>query len=96
MNSQLTVLAEETVWEAEFAGASVGVASAVAGVDLVISRCLRRLGPVVPERRPERPRDEPGEITEDTKLYVISNLNITHHILSLSNQDSPICLFILF
>ena len=89
-------MTQDAVWEAEFSCSSVGIPPAVAGGDLVISRCLRRLGPVVPERRPERPRDEPGEITEDTKLYVISNLNITHHILSLSNQGSPICLFILF
>ena len=59
---------------------TVGIPAAVAGVDLVISSCLRRLGPVVPERRPERPRYEPGEIPEDTKLSSIDNLNITHHI----------------
>ena len=70
-------MTQDAVWEAEFSCSSVGIPPAVAGVDLVIARCLRRLGPVVPERRPERPRDEPGEITEDTKLYVISNLNIT-------------------
>ena len=36
----LTVFAEEAVWEAEFAGALVGVAAAVAGEELLPPRGL--------------------------------------------------------
>ena len=91
-------MTQDAVWEAEFSCSRVGIPPAVAGVDLVITRCLRLPGPVVPERRPERPRDEPGEITEDTKLYVISNLNITRITFYPYPTKARLstCLFILF
>ena len=64
----LTVLTKDPVWEAEFAGASVGVASAVAGVDLVTAGGLRGPRPVVPERRPEGAGDEAAKVSEEAKL----------------------------
>ena len=65
---ELTVLAEETVWEAELAGASVGVSSAVAGGDLIVASGLRGPRPVVPERRPEGSGDEAAKVSEEPKL----------------------------
>ena len=58
----LTVLTKDPVWEAEFAGASVGVASAVARVNLVTAGGLRGPCPVVPEPRPEQVADRPEQV----------------------------------
>ena len=45
--SILTVFAEEAVWEAEFAGALIGVSAAVTWEQFLLARGLRSHGPVV-------------------------------------------------
>ena len=72
-NGSLTVLAQDSIWKAEFAGPIVRISPAVTRVYLFPAGGLWRPSPIVPESGPKHPGQRPKEVS-----YSVEKLSLCH------------------